>query len=148
MRRILFGLAAVSLLAATACSPAEEAPAPEVKKSLARQAVFYQGQGQVQSLTSGVISKAADGALQLQADAILPSAGYTETGFEPRIYAAPPPDGIYEVDVVATEPKSPSAAVETKVTIKGAWAGYKKDRLKGVKMISKTNAVVAMLPPG
>lgn len=149
MLKLFTGIAVAALIGVAGCSPpAEEAAAPAPKKSLARQAQFYQGQEQVQSLTSGAITVGPDGALQLTAAATTPSAGYTDMGFEPRIYAAPPPDGIYEVDVVATKPAGVAAAVVTPVEIKGSWGSYKKERLKGVKMISRTNSVVAMLPAG
>ncbi len=149
MRTFFTGFAVAALIGLAGCSPpAEEVVAPAPKKSLARQAQFYQGQEQVQSIVSGAIAVSPDGALQLTAASIVPSAGYTDTGFEPRIYAAPPPDGVYEVDVVATRPAGVVAQVVTPLEIKGSWSGYKKERLKGVKMISRTNEVVAMLPAG
>lgn len=149
MRKFFTGIAVAGLVGLAGCSPpAEEAVAPAPKKSLARQATFYQGQEQVQSIASGSVNVDADGALQLTAAAVVPGSGYTDTGFEPRIYAAPPPDGVYEIDVVATRPAAAAPAVATPIEVKGAWAGYKKERLKGVRMISKTNEVVAMLPAG
>ena len=67
-------------------------------------------------------------------------------GFLPRIYAATPPDGVYEVDVVAQKPAAAGAAGPTPVEAKGAWDKYTDGRVKGVKFLSKTNEVVAMLP--
>jgi hypothetical protein len=147
MRALILVAALAASLGLSACgsSSDEQAQAPPPKKSLARQAVFYQGQEQVTSVTSGTIEAGPD-ALLLKADATTPTAGYTDPGFLPRIYAASPPDGIYEVDVVATKPAAAAAQVETPIHIEGAWRGYHKARLKGVKFISKTNEIVAMLP--
>jgi hypothetical protein len=138
----VFGLAGCS-------PPAEEVAAPAPKRSLARQAQFYQGQEQVDSLQAGSVEKSATpGTLRLKADAKVPMAGYTAGGFKPRVYAAAPPDGIYEVDVVAARPAAPGAAAPTTIHIEGSWPGYNQERLKGVKLISKTNEIVAMLPAG
>ena len=61
-------------------------------------------------------------------------------------YAATPPDGVYEGDVVAQKPAAPGAAGPTPVDVKGAWDKYTDGRVKGVKFMSKTNEVVVMLP--
>jgi hypothetical protein len=148
MRALILGAALAVGFGLAACdSGKEEAAAPAVKKSLARQAQFYQGQDQVTALVSGTAEPGATpDTLLLKVDAKLPSAGYTDLGFKQRVYAAAPPDGVYEVDVVATQPAAAAAQVETPVHIEGSWPGYNKERLKGVKFISKTNEVVAMLP--
>ncbi|HEX7887077.1 MAG TPA: hypothetical protein VF474_13965 [Phenylobacterium sp.] len=151
MRNSAIPLAAVAAcLLLSACSdkpadtPAAQAEAP--KKSLARQAPFYAGQEQVLSIQSGSAAPDAGGGLNLEAKASTDGAGWTQVGFLPRIYAATPPDGIYEVDVVAQKPASPGAAGATPVEVKSGWDRYKDGRVKGVKFISKTNEVVAMLP--
>jgi len=95
-----------------------------------------------------VAKGATPGTLHLKADGKVPMAGYTDPGFKPRVYAAAPPDGIYEVDVVATKPAAPGAATPTPIHIEGSWPGYNQERLKGVKLISKTNEITAMLPAG
>ena len=128
--------------AADAAAPAAEAP----KRSLARQATFYAGQEQVLSIQSGTVTKDAGGGLNLEAKATTDGAGWTQVGFLPRIYAATPPDGIYEIDVVAQKPATPGAPGPTPVDVKSAWDRYKDGRVKGVKFISKTNEVVAMTP--
>ena len=116
------------------------------KKSLARQVQFYQGQDNVQAIQSATVTKHADGGLDLQATATTDGGGWTKAGFLPRVYAATPPDGIYEVDVVADKPATPGAAGPTTVEVKSGWDRYKDGRVKGVKFISKTNEVVAMVP--
>jgi len=150
MKAIWIAAASVIALGLAGCEkPSEEVAAPVAKKSLARQAQFYAGQEQVDSLDSGAVEKSSTpGTLALKADAKVSMPGYTSGGFKPRIYAAAPPDGIYEVDVVVTKPAAPGAAAVTPIHIEGSWPGYHQERLKGVKFISKTNEVVAMLPPG
>ena len=146
MKRILLVGGLLASLALAACDKPAEAPAPPPKKSLARQAPLYAGQEQIASVQSGSITSAAGGGVMLKASGMTASAGWTQAGFLPRIYAATPPDGVYEVDVVAQKPAAPAAAVMTPVEVKGEWAKYADGRVKGVKFISKTNAVVAMLP--
>ena len=71
--------------------------------------------------------------------------GWTQAGFLPRVYAGKAPDGIYEVDVVAQKPTTPGGTTLTSVEVKGDWSKFTDGRVKGVKYISKTNSVVAML---
>lgn len=145
MKRILLVGGLLASLTLAACDKPAEAPPPP-KKSLARQAQLYAGQEQIASVQSGSITSAAGGGAMLQASGMTSSAGWTQAGFLPRIYAATPPDGIYEIDVVAQKPAGPAAEVMTPVEVKGEWAKYTDGRVKGVKFISKTNEVVAMLP--
>jgi len=148
-------LAAVAAcLMLSACEQKPAAPAADAqaadapKKSLARQAPMYAGQEQVLSIDSGTVKPASGGGLDLEAKAKTDGGGWTQVGFLPRVYAATPPDGVYEVDVVAQKPATPGAAGPTAVEVKSAWDKYKDGRVKGVKFISKTNEVVAMLPAG
>ena len=150
MRKTLLAAGAVACFVLTACNdkpaaPAASAAAEAPKKSLARQAPFYAGQEQVQSVESGTVTKDSGGGLNLQAKATTDGGGWTQVGFLPRVYAATPPDGIYEVDVVAQKPAAPGAAGPQHVEVKSGWDRYKDGRVKGVKFISKTNEVVAMV---
>jgi hypothetical protein len=146
MRAILIGAVLTAMFGLTACGE-EEVAAPPPKKSLARQAVFYQGQEQVVSIsTASIAPSETPGTLHLKVDGVVASGGYTDLGFEPRIYAGPPPDGIYEVDVVGTKPAAATAATPTPIHIEGAWPRYNTARLKGVKFITQTNEMTAMLP--
>jgi hypothetical protein len=142
----LAAVAACLLLAGCGESSAPEKAMEGPKKSLARQVQFYQGQDNVQAIQSATVTRHADGGLDLQAKATTDGAGWTKAGFLPRVYAATPPDGIYEVDVVADKPATPGDAGPTPVEIKSGWDRYKDGRVKGVKFISKTNEVVAMVP--
>ncbi len=155
MRKALIGagpLLAMGLLClgvAGCGQKAEEvvAPAPH-KKSMARQDQMYAGEEQVQSITTGSVERGyGEGVLVLKATAVAPTAGYTRPYFLPRIYPATPPDGIFEIDVVAAAPPTPGAAAPTELKVEGAWSKYKDDRVKGVKFMTKTNSLVAMLPP-
>jgi hypothetical protein len=139
------GLSACSNSDTTAASAGAAAPAEAPKKSLARQAPFYAGQDNVQSVQSGKVTKDPGGGLNLEAKAMTDGSGWTQVGFLPRVYAATPPDGIYEVDVVAQKPAAPGKAGPTPVEVKSGWDRYKDGRVKGVKFISKTNEVVAMV---
>lgn len=151
MRYLTASLGLAALLGLAACdqsssqaSSDQTAPAP--KRSLAHQAQFYQGQDQVMKVHDATIEVSKSGSLLMKATGDAPSAGYTDQGFLKRIYAAPPPDGVYEFDVVATKPSNPAAQVVTPIKVEGDWKEYPKDRLKGVKFIAKGNEVVAMLP--
>jgi hypothetical protein len=140
----LAGLLGLSACEQSKSEATEVAPAPV--KSLGRQQQFYAGQEQLQSVTSGAISVDKTGALTMTASASAPGAGYTHLGFLRRIYAGPPKDGIYELDVVGDKPAA-GAMVVTPVEVKGAWETYPKQYLKGIRLMTKTNSVVAMLPP-
>jgi len=151
MRRVLMATGLVALLGLSACEePKSEttaaAAAPAPVKSLGRQQQFYAGQEQLESVSSATISVDKTGALAMNASAMAPGAGYSHMGFLRRIYAGPPKDGIYELDVVGDKPAA-GAQVVTPVEVKGAWEGYPKQYLKGVRLMTKTNSVVAMLPP-
>ena len=150
MRGVLMAAGLVALLGLSACESKTETTeavvTPVAEKSLGRQQQFYAGQEQLQSVTSASISVDKSGALAMTANASAPGAGYTNLGFLRRIYAGPPKDGIYELDVVGDKPAA-GAQVVTPVEVKGAWDGYPKQYLKGVRLMTKTNSVVAMLPP-
>lgn len=149
MRKTILAAGLLACLSLTACGqPAEpEAVAEAPKKSLARQAPLYAGQEQVQSIQSGAIEADPQGGVILKAMVTTAGAGWTQAGFLPRVYAATPPDGVYEVDVVAQKPATADAA-PTPVEVQGGWSKYTDGRVKGVKFISKTNELVAMLPAG
>ena len=149
MRRMIVVAGALACLGLSGCgdtvSQAEATPPP--KKSLARMAPLYAGQEQVQAVQSGSVTPDSGGGLNLEAKVVTDGAGWTQVGFLPRVYAATPPDGVYEIDVVAQKPTAPGAAGPTPVEVKSAWDRYKDGRVKGVKFISKTNEVTVMLAP-
>ena len=150
-RTLIVAAGAFACLGLSACSSSDgasndaAATAEAPKKSLARQAPFYAGQDNVQSVESGKVTKDPGGGLNLEAKATTDGSGWTQVGFLPRVYAATPPDGIYEVDVVAQKPAAAGKPGPTPVDVKSAWDRYKDGRVKGVKFISKTNEVVVMV---
>lgn len=148
MRRVLVAAGLSALLALSACEqPKEAAPLPVVAKYSGRQQQFYAGQEQLHSVASATVSVSKSGALEMTANATAPGAGYSNLGFMRRIYAAQPKDGVYELDVVGDKPAGAAAQVVTPAEVKGAWDAYPKGRLKGVRLITNTGSVVAMLPP-
>jgi hypothetical protein len=141
------GLAAsVALSACSQSSSEAQETAPVKPKDLGRSRMYYQGQDMIVKVDQATIEpgKAGDG-IVLKASGVAAGPGYTDAQFLPRIYPAPPADGIYEVDVVATKPAA-GAAAATPIEVKGDWTYYPKEHLKGVRFMSKTNAVVANLP--
>lgn len=150
LRKTVLAAGLLACLSLTACGekPAEAvAPAPE--KFFGREAPLYAGQEKLESIQSGTIESGPGGGVILKASGMTAGAGWTQAGFLPRVYAGKAPDGIYEVDVVAQKPATPAtpgAATPTPVDVKGDWSKFTDGRVKGVKYISKTNSVVAMLP--
>ena len=148
MQRMLIVTGLVACLGLTACEKEEAAAPPPAKKSMARQDQLAAGEELVQSVTTGTIERGSRvGMVSLKATGIVPSPGYTRPYFLPRIYPARPSDGVYEVDVVAARPTAATPPAPTEVKIEGAWGKYADDRVKGVKFMTKTNSLVAMLPP-
>lgn len=150
MRKVILAAGALACLSLTACegqvSQAEATPAEAPKKSLARPAPMYAGQAQVLSIQSGDVELGHSGGLNLSAKATAPAPGWTAPAFLPRIYAAQPADGIYEVDVIATAPAAPGAEAPTPIDVSGHWNRYSDGRVKGIKFMSKTNEVTVMVP--
>ena len=147
MRRVLVAAGVMTLLGLSACEkPKEATPLPVVAKYSGRQQQFYAGQEQLNSVASATVSVDKSGSLAMTAGGSAPGAAYTNLGFMRRIYAAQPKDGVYELDIVGDKPPGATAQVVTAVEVKGSWATYPKDRLKGVRLITKTGSVVAMLP--
>jgi hypothetical protein len=151
MRPILILAAVSSCLGLAACqqSQSQATEAPAAPKSLSRPAQLYAGQAEILSVDAASVAPGkTEGSLILKASGKTANPGYYELAFLPRINAAPPPDGVYDVDVIGYMPQGAAAQVVTPVEVSGQWANYPKARLKGVRFNSKTNAVVAMLPAG
>src|SRR6185437_14482547 len=102
---------------------------------------MYQGQEMIDKIDTASIKLGKPGTLDMQASGSVGMPGYKNAAFLPRINAAPPKDGVYEVDAVADKPASGTPA-PTPIEIKGDWSPYPADHLEGVKFISKTNSVV------
>lgn len=153
MRTILIAAGLTACLGLSACEQSksqatEAAPAPAPKKSLSRPAPLYAGQAEILAVDTASVELAKTGGLQMKATGKTDTAGYYNLAFVPRINAAPPPDGIYDVDVVGYKPQDVVAQAVTPVETSGQWANYPKERLKGVRFNAQNNSVVAMLPTG
>ena len=150
LHKTILALGVTTCLSLTACGekPAADAAAsaPAAEKFFGREAPLYAGQEKLESLQAGPIEAAPGGGVILKATGMTAGAGWTQAGFLPRVYAGKAPDGIYEVDVVAQKPAAAGAATPTSIEVKGDWSKFTDGRVKGVKYISKTNTVVAMLP--
>lgn len=153
MRIIVMAAGLMACLGLSACEQSkseatEAAAAPAPRKSLSRQAPLYAGQEQILQVdTASVEPGNTETSLSLKASGKTEVPGYYQLAFLPRINAAPPPDGIYDVDVIGYRPPDVAQAVSP-VEVKGEWGNAPKARLKGVRFITKTNEVVAMLPAG
>ena len=148
MRALIVMSVAAMSVGLAACEKKAEPVAPAAPKYAARSQQMYQGQEQMLKVGAATVTKGAGpGELVLTATADAPSPGYTNLGFLPRIYAARPKDGVYEVDVVGDKPTGPATAVVTPVEIKGGWSKFSDDRVKGITFITQTNSVTAMVAP-
>lgn len=150
MRGLFLAAGLAAAVGLSACqqsnSAANETAAAPVKKDLGRSRTMYQGQEPIVKVDSATVEVGKSGdSLILKATGTAAGPGYTDAQFLPRIYPAPPPDGVYEVDVVATKPAG-AAAAPTPIEVKGDWTSYPKARLKAVRFIAKSNAVEAALP--
>jgi hypothetical protein len=140
------GLAASVGLSACQQSSSEATATAPPKKDLGRSRMMYQGQESIVKVDAATVELGKSGdSLILKATGSAAGPGYTDAQFLPRIYPGPPPDGIYEVDVVATKPAG-AAAAATPIEVKGEWSSYPQARLKGVRFMARTNAVEAALP--
>jgi len=152
MRAIMLAAGLAACLGLSACEQSKSAAteaAPAPKKSLSRPAPLYAGQEEILQVDAATIAPTKSGeSLLMNATGKTATPGYYQLVFLPRINAAPPPDGIYDVDVIGYRPQTAVAEVPTAVETKGEWASYPKARLKGVRFNAKNNSVVALLPQG
>jgi hypothetical protein len=153
MRCVILAVGLFAALGLSACDSSKTddskaaAAAPAAPKYFGRSAQMYAGQEMIDKVDTASVKVGKAGTLEMMASGSVGMPGYTKSGFLQRINPGAPKDGIYEVDVVADKPASGTAA-PTPIEVKGAWSGYPADHLKGVKFITKTNSVVAMLPAG
>jgi hypothetical protein len=139
-------LTALVSLAACDSKTDEAAAPPPPPKSMARSQQMYAGQEMITKIDSATIKVGKPGVLDVTVLGSVDGPGYKNAALLPRINAAPPKDGVYEVDVVADKPAVAGAGGATPTEIKKGWSPYPAEHLKGVKFISRTNSVVAMLP--
>jgi len=70
--------------------------------------------------------------------------GWSGFALDHRIYIVPPPDGIYEADMVGVPPGGGVADVVTPFFYDETWAPFPAD-LKGLKVYSATNDLIVAL---
>jgi hypothetical protein len=152
MRNVILAAGLFAALGLSACNASKTddavATAPAPPKYVGRSQQMYAGQEMISKVDTATIKVGKGGGLEMMASGSAASPGYAKPGFLNRINAGAPKDGIYEVDVVADKPAAAASAAATPIEVKGSWSPYPADHLKGVKFISKTNSVVAMLPAG
>ena len=152
MRSVILAAGLIAGLGLSACDSSKTdtsaAAPPPPPKDMARSQQMYAGQEMISKIDTAAIKPGKPGVLEVDVDGSVGMAGYKNGALLPRINAAPPKDGIYEVDVVADRPAAAGAAAPTPIKIEKGWSPYPAEHLKGVKFMAKTNSVVAMLPPG
>jgi hypothetical protein len=143
---VAFGVASLGLSACQQSHSDAQEATPVAKKDLGRPRMMYQGQGDIVKVDTAAVEYGKDpGTLVLKAKGEAAGPGYTDAQFIQRIYPAPPADGVYEVDVVATKPAS-GAGAATPIEVKGDWSYYPKDHLKAVRFMTASNNVTIPLP--
>lgn len=152
MRSVILAAGLFAALGLAACDSSKTdssaaAATPPPPKDMARSQQMYAGQEMISKIDTASIKPGKPGVLEVAVDGSVAMAGYKNAALLPRINAAPPKDGIYEVDVVADRPATPGPPAPTPIKIEKGWSPYPADHLKGVRFMAKTNAVVAMLPP-
>ena len=70
--------------------------------------------------------------------------GWTNARLTPRVYVAPPANGIWEVDFTARPPHGIVAQVVTPISAKHYWAAPR--NLRGIRIVSRTNSIVVRAP--
>lgn len=119
----LIGAAAMAL----AASPAPARPAA--------------GQKPVMRVVSGsIIYTRRPGSVLICALGRVGSRGWTNEMLTPRVYVAPPANGIWEVDFTARPPRGIVAQVVTPISAQRYWAAPRS--LRGVRIVSRTNSIV------
>ena len=151
MRSAILAAGLIAALGLSACdsskTDAAASAAPAAPKYVGRSQQMYAGQEMIDKVDTAAIKPGKAGTLEMQASGSATMPGYKNAGFLPRINAGAPKDGVYEVDVVGDKPAT-GAPAATPIDVKGAWTPYPAEHLKGVRFISKSNSVVAMLPAG
>ncbi len=70
----------------------------------------------------------------------VPTVGWSYGALVPYVYDAPPPDGYWEFDFVATPPSGPAGDIITPVAAGYNWAHYPTDTVNGVTVYASQNS--------
>ena len=82
--------------------------------------------------------------LNIHAEGVVRTSGYTNGRLVPYVYVMPPRDGIWDFDFVADKPDDPAKQVLCPIATDYMWHNYPED-LKGVRIHSSTNSLEKML---
>lgn len=99
------------------------------------------------SSVSVTILKTAPRWLEIKASGTVPTGGWTSGSLSLIPTTVPPADGIYAFDFIATPPSGTVTQVVTPISVDPphVWKGYPAG-LKGVKVVSASNCMIALLP--
>ena len=104
-----------------------------------------QGQRPVMRVVEGsIIHLRKPGSVLICARGRVGTGGWTAATLTPRVYIAPPANGIWEVDFTARPPRGIVPQVVMPIRAKRYWAAP--GGLRGVKIVSRTNSIVVRLP--
>lgn len=82
--------------------------------------------------------------LAIEVEGQVGTPGWTGFALAHRVYIVPPPDGIYEADMVGEPPSGTVIQVVTPFSYDEIWAPVPAD-LKGLKVHSATNCLTAAI---
>jgi hypothetical protein len=119
----LLGAAAVALAAS---------PAP---------ATTHAGREPVMRVTAGsIIYTRRPGSVLICARGLVRSGGWSDARLTPRVYVAPPANGIWEVDFTAQPPSGISTQAITRISARRSWAAPRS--LRGIRIVARNNSIV------
>ena len=126
------------LIGLFAMAAAAFGPGPAVARS-------HTGQEPVMRVTTAsVIYTRRPGTVLICARGRVRSGGWTRVMLTPRIYVAPPANGIWEFDFTARPPRGMSTQVITPVAARRTWAAPR--RFRGVRIVARDNSLVVRAP--
>lgn len=124
--KMLLSLAAAAATA-LAASPAPAKPAP--------------GQKPVMRVVSGsIVHTRRPGSVVICARGRVGTSGWTNATLTPRVYVAPPANGIWEVDFTARPPGGIVAQVVTPIAARRSWSAPR--NLRGIRIVARTNSIL------
>ncbi|HET9640953.1 MAG TPA: hypothetical protein VFP12_17300 [Allosphingosinicella sp.] len=103
------------------------------------------GQRPVMRVVSGsIIYTRKPGSVMICARGRVGTRGWTNAMLTPRVYIAPPANGIWEVDFTARPPRGIVPQVVTPISARRYWAAHR--GLRGIRIVSRTNSIVVRAP--
>jgi hypothetical protein len=103
------------------------------------------GQRPVMRVVSGsIIYTRRPGMVLICARGRVGTTGWTHAMLTPRVYVAPPANGIWEIDFTARPPHGIVPQVVTPISAQRSWAAPRS--LRGIRIVSRTNSIVVRAP--